>query len=105
MLGGSGSDLVMGGAGSDFVFGAGPFFDSLPDRPTDPPLGAPGIELTRGFGWVTSSSDYAWEGDRSWGGSVERSCELMNKNRIEGASKQGERARNREALVIKAQAA
>ena len=29
-------------------------------------------------------------------------CELMNKNRIEGAAKQGERARNREALVIKA---
>ena len=29
-------------------------------------------------------------------------CELMNKNRIEGAVEQGERARNREALVIKA---
>ncbi|MDP4075596.1 acyloxyacyl hydrolase [Acidovorax sp. A1169] len=26
----------------------------------------------------------------------------MNKNRIEGAAKQGERAKNREALVIKA---
>jgi len=26
----------------------------------------------------------------------------MNKNRIEGVAKQGERARNREALVIKA---
>jgi hypothetical protein len=26
----------------------------------------------------------------------------MNKNRIEGAAKQGERAQNREALVIKA---
>jgi hypothetical protein len=33
---------------------------------------------------------------------VERSCEPMNKNRIEGAAKQGERAMNREALVIKA---
>ena len=33
---------------------------------------------------------------------MERSCEPMNKNRIEGAAKQGERARNREALVIKA---
>ena len=42
------------------------------------------------------------EGDRVWGGSVERSCEPMNKNRIEGAATQGERARNREALVIKA---
>ena len=37
-----------------------------------------------------------------WEGSVERSCEPMDKNRIEGAAKQGERAVNREALVIKA---
>jgi hypothetical protein len=29
-------------------------------------------------------------------------CEPMDKNRIEGAAKQGERARNRKALVIKA---
>ena len=29
-------------------------------------------------------------------------CEPMNKNRIEGAAEQGKRARNREALVIKA---
>ena len=29
-------------------------------------------------------------------------CEPMNKNRIEGAAEQGERAMNREALVIKA---
>jgi len=29
-------------------------------------------------------------------------CEPMNKNRIEGTAKQGERARDREALVIKA---
>jgi hypothetical protein len=33
---------------------------------------------------------------------VERNCEPMNKNRIEGAAEQGERATNREALVIKA---
>ncbi len=33
---------------------------------------------------------------------MDRSCEPMNKNRIEGAAKQGERAKNREALVIKA---
>jgi hypothetical protein len=32
---------------------------------------------------------------------VERSCEPMDKNRIEGVADQGERARNREALVIK----
>jgi hypothetical protein len=29
----------------------------------------------------------------------------MDKNRIEGGAEQGERARNRQALVIKAQAA
>jgi hypothetical protein len=33
---------------------------------------------------------------------VERSCEPMNKNWIEGAAEQGERANDREALVIKA---
>ena len=33
---------------------------------------------------------------------MERSCESMNKNRIEGAAKQGEWARNHEAFVIKA---
>jgi hypothetical protein len=37
-----------------------------------------------------------------WGGSAERSCEPMNKNRIEGVVGQGERAQNREALVTKA---
>jgi hypothetical protein len=41
------------------------------------------------------------EGDRVWEGSVERSCGPMNKNRIEGGADQGERAKNREALVIK----
>ncbi len=37
-----------------------------------------------------------------WGGSVERNWEPMNKNRIEGAAEQGERAKDRKALVIKA---
>ena len=32
------------------------------------------------------------KGDRVWEGSVERSCEPMNKNRIEGAAEQGDRA-------------
>ena len=41
------------------------------------------------------------ESDRMWGGSVERNCEPMNKNRIEGVADQGERAKKREALVIK----
>ena len=45
------------------------------------------------------------EGDRVWEGSAERSCEPMDKNRIEGEADQGERARSREALVIKDQAA
>jgi hypothetical protein len=35
---------------------------------------------------------------------VDRNRELMNKNRIEGGTDQGERARNREALVVKDQA-
>jgi hypothetical protein len=33
---------------------------------------------------------------------VERNCEPMKKNRIEGVAEQGERAKDREALVIKA---
>ena len=33
---------------------------------------------------------------------MDRSCEPMDKNRIEGAAEQGERAKFREALVIKA---
>ena len=41
------------------------------------------------------------KGDRPWGGSVERSCGSMDKNRIQGGAIQGERARNREALVTK----
>jgi hypothetical protein len=45
------------------------------------------------------------EGDRSWGGSVDRNCEPMDKNRIEGEADQGERASNRETLVVKDQAA
>jgi len=32
-----------------------------------------------------------------WGGSMERNCEPMNKNRIEGVTEQGERAQFREA--------
>ena len=32
---------------------------------------------------------------------MDRSCGLMNKNRIEGVANQGERANNREALVTK----
>jgi hypothetical protein len=35
-----------------------------------------------------------------WGESVERSCEPINKNRIEGGADQGEQAGNCKALVI-----
>lgn len=33
---------------------------------------------------------------------MERNCEPMDKNRIQGTAEQGERANNREALVVKA---
>lgn len=36
-----------------------------------------------------------------WGASVDRSCGPMNKNRMEGVADRGERAKNREAPVIK----
>ena len=42
------------------------------------------------------------EGDRVWEGSMERNCKPMDKNWIEGAAEQGERATFCEALVIKA---
>jgi hypothetical protein len=35
---------------------------------------------------------------------TERTCEPMYKNRIQGGVDQGERAKNREALVVKDQA-
>jgi hypothetical protein len=44
------------------------------------------------------------EGDRAWEGSGERSRGPMYKNRIRGAAEQGERAGNREALMVNAQA-
>ena len=40
-----------------------------------------------------------------WEGSVERNREPMDKNRIEGGAEQGERAMNREAVVVKAKVA
>jgi len=52
-------------------------------------------EVKRNCGWAT---------DRG-GGSVDRNREQMNKNRIEGNADQGERARSREALVVKDQVA
>jgi hypothetical protein len=41
---------------------------------------------------ITTSEAQLHEGDRVWGGSVERSCGPMNKNRIERVADRGERA-------------
>jgi hypothetical protein len=45
------------------------------------------------------------KGDRPWEGSVERSRGPTNRNRIEGAADQGERATDRKALMVKDQVA
>ena len=42
------------------------------------------------------------EGDRAWEGSVDRNRESRYTKRIRGGVRQGERAKNREALVVKA---
>ena len=44
-------------------------------------------------------------GDLSWGGSGERNREPMYKNQIRGDVEWGERARDREVPMVKAQAA
>jgi hypothetical protein len=49
-------------------------------------------EVKRNCMRVTECGEEAWS----------INCEPMNKNRIEGAAEQGERAMDREALVIKA---
>ena len=49
-------------------------------------------EVKRNCGRVTDRGEEAWSVNR----------EPMNKNRIEGVAEQGERAKNREALVAKA---
>jgi hypothetical protein len=41
------------------------------------------------------------EGDRVWGGPMERPLRAGDKNRIKGVAKQGEQAQNCKALVIK----
>ncbi|MDT0619971.1 hypothetical protein RM531_15995, partial [Salinisphaera sp. P385] len=60
------------------------------------------VEVLPEVGHDDRSEAQLREGDRAWGGSVERSCEPMDKNRIQGAAEQGEWARNHEALVTKA---
>ena len=49
-------------------------------------------EVKRNCGRVTDRGEEAWSVNH----------EPMDKNRIEGAAEQGERAKNREALVVKA---
>jgi hypothetical protein len=44
------------------------------------------------------------KGDRPWGGSGERNRGPMHKNRIRGDAERGERAKDREAPMVKAQA-
>jgi hypothetical protein len=73
----------------------------LPDRPAR--AHCCGYKSHRAL--VTASEAQLRKGDRPWGGSVERNCDLMDKNRIEGAAEQGKRAGNREALMAKVQVA
>ncbi len=44
------------------------------------------------------------EGDRAWGGSVERNRESRDTNRMRGGAGQGEQANDCKALVAKGQA-
>ena len=44
------------------------------------------------------------KGNRPWGGSGERNSEPMYKNRIRGDVERGERAKDRKAPMVKAQA-
>jgi hypothetical protein len=50
------------------------------------------VEVPPQAGHSERSEAQLRKGDRAWKGSVERNCEPMNKNRIEGDTKQGERA-------------
>jgi len=59
------------------------------------------VQVPSQAGHSEGSEAQLHEGDRVWGGSAERSCGPMNKNRIEGVAEQGERANGREALVTK----
>jgi hypothetical protein len=73
-----------------------------PPIPIAPSMGALlRVKVPSRVGHNERSEAQLHEGDRVWGGSVERNCGPMDKNRIEGGADQGERARNREALVTK----
>ena len=64
-----------------------------------------GVRVPGRAGHSEASEAQLREGDRAWGGSVERNREPMNKNRIRGVADQGEQAVNCKALVAKGQAA
>jgi len=63
------------------------------------------VEVLPRAGHSDRSEPQGREGDRASGGSGERNRGPTNRNRIGGDAEQGERARNREARVTKAQAA
>ncbi len=63
------------------------------------------VEVLSGAGHRDRRETQLRKSDRPWEGSVERSCGLTNRNRIEGDAERGEWADNHEALMAKAQAA
>ncbi|MDP3615704.1 MAG: calcium-binding protein, partial [Rubrivivax sp.] len=62
LLGGPGADLVMGGAGNDFVLGAGWMFTHNVTSVSQAPLPSAGVELSRGFSWVTYATGFSSNG-------------------------------------------
>ena len=75
------------------------------------PIGAPSMNVVLEVK-VLSKGDHPnrselqlRKGDRPWEGSRERNRGPMYKNRIEGDAERGERANDREASMVKAQAA
>jgi len=64
-----------------------------------------GVQVPGRAGHSEASEAQLREGDRAWGGSVERNREPMDKNRIRGVADQGEQAVDCEALVAKGRAA
>ena len=63
-----------------------------------------GVKVPGQAGHSEASEAQLREGDRAWGGSVERNRESRYTKRIRGGAGQGEQARYCEALVAKGQA-
>ena len=62
------------------------------------------VEVLCRVGHSEASEAQLREGDRAWGGSVERNRESRDTNRIGGGAGQGEQANDCKALVAKGQA-